>query len=60
MSLIEQYIGIEEASKLIHMPVSTIREKVNQGILPAYKPGKALLFLPSELRQFVTRFKVER
>lgn len=53
---LDDYVTIEQASEMLHMPVMTIRQKVKEGHLKAYKPGKRLLFKVSEIHLFVKRF----
>lgn len=50
----EQMIGVEDASALLHLSVSRIYALVQEGRLPCYKPGRNLLFLPSELHRWIT------
>jgi hypothetical protein len=50
------YLSIEDASKFLgNTPIETIKQKVQLGLLKAYKPAKRLLFDPKDLREFVQR-----
>lgn len=49
----KEYLTLEEASKLTSIPESTLREKIRQGKLPAFKPAKTLLIKWSDLRAFI-------
>jgi excisionase family DNA binding protein len=56
---LERYLSLDEASAFLGgMSTSTISEKVRNGVLPAYKPGKHLLFDVRDLREFVKRHRV--
>lgn len=50
----EEMICVDEASKLLHLSPSRIYALVQEGCIPCYKPGRNLLFLPSELRRWLT------
>lgn len=50
----EEMICVDEASKLLHLSPSRIYALVQEGRIPCYKPGRNLLFLPSELRRWLT------
>ena len=50
----EEMICVEDASKLLHLSPSRIYALVQEGRIPCYKPGRNLLFLPSELRRWLT------
>ena len=52
----EEYLDIEEASKLLHMPIPTIRHHKTHNGLPYKKPGKQLLFVKKELQKWVEDF----
>lgn len=45
----ESFIGTEEAKNILHLSTSRIYALVSEGRIPFYKPGKSLLFLKSEL-----------
>lgn len=45
----EEFIGTETACEILHLSSSRIYALVQEGRLPFYKPGKNLLFLKSEL-----------
>lgn len=47
-------VTIKEAAKILHLSVSRVRTLVQEGHVPCYKPGRNLLFLPSELRRWLT------
>lgn len=50
----EEMVAIAEAAKILHLSVSRVRALVQEGRLPCYKPGRNLLFLPSELRRWLS------
>lgn len=50
----EEMICVEDASRLLHLSPSRIYALVQEGRIPCYKPGRNLLFLPSELRRWLT------
>ncbi len=57
----EGFLSLEEASDFLGgMPISSLMEKVRNGVIPAYKPGRHAIFDPKELREYVKRFKVAR
>lgn len=53
---LDDYLIIEEAAAMVRMPVKTLRQKVEDGELKAYKPGKRLLFKVQDLHTFIKRF----
>lgn len=55
----KKYLTLEEAAKLVHMPVSSLRRKISDGLLPGYKPGKSVLVEATELDLFIRRNKVD-
>ncbi len=56
---LDRFLTLEEAMHFLGgMAKSTLEEKVRHGIIPAYKPGRHLVFDPKELREFVKRRKV--
>ncbi len=50
----ERMIGVEDASALLHLSISRIYALVQEGKIPCYKPGRNLLFIPSELHRWMT------
>lgn len=54
---IERYLTIDEVAELLHLSRSAIYQRMAEGYLKAYKPGKKLLFDPEDVRAFVNRFK---
>ena len=44
----------EEMVAILHLSVSRVRALVQEGRVPCYKPGRNLLFLPSELRRWLS------
>jgi excisionase family DNA binding protein len=53
------YLTIEEAAEKIRMPYETLRRKIKEGLVKAYKPGKRVLIDERELELFVKRSMVE-
>lgn len=61
MPIAEGYLSAEDAARFIgNMPLSSFREKVGQGLIPAYKPGKYPVFDPKDLKEYVRRHKVRK
>ena len=55
------FLNMAEASKYLgDMAEQTIREKVAQGLIKAYKPGRHPLFDKKELREYVKRHVVNK
>ncbi|WP_302609543.1 MULTISPECIES: helix-turn-helix domain-containing protein [Bacteroidales] len=50
----EEMVTIKEAAKILHLSVSRVRALVQEGRVPCYKPGRNLLFLPSELSRWLS------
>lgn len=50
----EEMVTIKVAASILHLSVSRVRALVQEGRMPCYKPGRNLLFLPSELRRWLT------
>lgn len=50
----EEMVTIKEAAKILHLSVSRVRALVQEDRVPCYKPGRNLLFLPSELRRWLS------
>lgn len=53
----EEMVTIKEAADILKLSVSRVHALVQSGILPCYKPGRNLLFLPSELRKWMSEGK---
>lgn len=49
----EEMVTIKVAAEILHLSVSRVRALVQDGHVPCYKPGRNLLFLPSELRRWL-------
>ena len=49
----EELVGINMAAKILHLSESRVHALVQEGRLPYYKPGRKLLFLPSELQKWL-------
>jgi len=49
----EQMIPIQQAAQILQLSVSRVRTLVQEGRIPCYKPGRNLLFRPSELHQWL-------
>ena len=50
----EEMVTIKVAAEILHLSVSRVRALVQDGRVPCYKPGRNLLFLPSELRRWLS------
>ena len=50
----EQMVTIQQAAQILQLSVSRVRTLVQEGRVPCYKPGRNLLFRPSELHQWLT------
>ncbi len=50
----EQMVTIQQAAHILQLSVSRVRTLVQEGRVPCYKPGRNLLFRPSELHQWLT------
>ena len=53
----EEMVTIKVAADILHLSVSRVRALVQEGRVPCYKPGRNLLFLPSELRRWLSDSK---
>lgn len=53
----EEMVTIKVAAEILHLSVSRVRALVQDGRIPCYKPGRNLLFLPSELRRWLSDSK---
>lgn len=53
----EEMVTIKVAAEILHLSVSRVRALVQDGRVPCYKPGRNLLFLPSELRRWLSDSK---
>jgi excisionase family DNA binding protein len=53
-----KYMTLEEASEYSRIPVSSLRKKINDGELAAFKPGKSVLIDIKDLEIFIKRAKV--
>lgn len=53
----EEMVGINMAAKILHLSESRVHALVQEGRLPYYKPGRKLLFLPSELQKWIIEGK---
>lgn len=49
----EQMVTIQQAAHILQLSVSRVRTLVQEGRVPCYKPGRNLLFRPSELHQWL-------
>jgi hypothetical protein len=49
----EATIGLEDAARFLRMAPSTLRRRAAAGIVPAYKPGRQWVFLPSEIAEYL-------
>lgn len=50
----EEMVAVKEAAEILRLSVSRVHALVQEGRLPCYKPGRNLLFLPSELRRWLS------
>lgn len=55
----KKYLTLEQASEASQIPISSLRRKISEGLLPAYKPGKSILIDAKELEMFIRRSRVE-
>ena len=51
----ENFIGVDEAARLLGVPKSWIYAAIREGRIKSYKIGKYRRFLPSELRTQVMK-----
>lgn len=50
----EEMVAVKEAAEILKLSVSRVYALVQEGRVPCYKPGRNLLFLPSELRKWMS------
>lgn len=55
---LSNYMTIEQASEYLNMPARTLRRRVEERVLKAYKPSKRIMFLKDDLDLFMKRFTV--
>jgi excisionase family DNA binding protein len=53
-----KYLTLEEASAHVNIPISTLRKRITEGKLPAYKPSHKVLVDVQELETFIKRSRV--
>lgn len=49
----ERTVGVAWAAEYLSLNPDTVRARAKAGIIPAYKPGKEWVFLPSELLEYL-------
>lgn len=49
----EEMVTVKDAASILRLSVSRVYALVQEGRIPCYKPGRNLLFLPSELRMWM-------
>ena len=49
----EEMVTVKDAASILRLSVSRVYALVQEGRIPCYKPGRNLLFLPSELRRWM-------
>ncbi|MBJ2166315.1 MAG: helix-turn-helix domain-containing protein [Muribaculaceae bacterium] len=49
----EEMVTVKDAASILRLSVSRVYALVQEGRIPCYKPGRNLLFLPSELRKWM-------
>ena len=49
----EEMVTVKEAANILKLSISRVYALVQEGRIPCYKPGRNLLFLPSELRKWM-------
>ncbi|WP_217939456.1 helix-turn-helix domain-containing protein [Duncaniella muris] len=49
----EEMVTVKDAASILSLSVSRVYALVQEGRIPCYKPGRNLLFLPSELRKWM-------
>ncbi len=50
----EEMVTVKDAAAILRLSVSRVYALVQEGRIPCYKPGRNLLFLPSELRKWMS------
>lgn len=55
----QKFITLEQASEIYQMSVAALRRRIDEGQLPAYKPGKSILLKPEEVDLFMQRKKIK-
>lgn len=50
----EEMVAVKEAANILKLSLSRVYALVQEGRIPCYKPGRNLLFLPSELRKWMS------
>lgn len=50
----EETVAVKDAAAILRLSVSRVYALVQEGRIPCYKPGRNLLFLPSELRKWMS------
>jgi hypothetical protein len=54
----KKYITLAQASEIYQMSESALRRRIDEGVLPAYKPSRAILVDPRELELFIKKTRV--
>ena len=55
----DHYRTVREAADILHLSVPTVYWYARRGSLPRYKVGSKLLFLESDLHQFMAACRIE-
>ncbi len=53
------HLTLKEAALYTRVPAGTLRKKVRLSEIPAFKPGRSLLFRVVDLDTWITRHKVK-
>ena len=49
----EEMVTVKDAASILRLSVSRVYTLVQEGRIPCFKPGRNMLFLPSELRKWM-------
>lgn len=52
-----RWLGTAEASRMTGLAIRTLQEYAEDGRLPSYKPGRHVLFLEDELKDFMFKHR---
>lgn len=54
----KKYLTLKEASEQFHIPISTLRKRIEEGRVPKYKPGRNILVDAKDIELLIKRSRV--
>jgi hypothetical protein len=57
---LNEFLSLKEAADFCRMSPRALADRAREGLIPSYRPSKALIFSTKDLAEYIRRHKVKK